>query len=205
MGYITEDQLMQALAYQKEHKGEKIGSILISLGFITELQMIGAFAERLDLQVVDISQVRVDVKAVELVPEQLAEKYLMLPVAVENEHLVLVVNDPLNLYGIEDIRQTVGMDVDLYVAEAAPLKNAINYYYTEISAKTAVNVANESNTEPSIEEMLVDISDGDETPIINLVNSLIEKAYMENASDIHIEPFEKMTSVRMRIDGAIVD
>ncbi len=205
MGYITEDQLMQALAYQKEHKGEKIGSILISLGFITELQMIGALAERLDLQVVDISQVRVDVKAVELVPEQLAEKYLMLPVAVENEHLVLVVNDPLNLYGIEDIRQTVGMDVDLYVAEAAPLKNAINYYYTEISAKTAVNVANESNTEPSIEEMLVDISDGDETPIINLVNSLIEKAYMENASDIHIEPFEKMTSVRMRIDGAIVD
>ncbi|MCR5587641.1 MAG: GspE/PulE family protein [Lachnospiraceae bacterium] len=205
MGYITEDQLMQALAYQKEHKGEKIGGILISLGFITELQMIGALAERLDLQVVDISQINVDVKAVELVPEQLASKYLMLPVGIENEHLLLVVNDPLNLYGIEDIRQTVGMDVDLYVAEANPLKNAIQYYYTEISAKTAVNVANESNTEPSIEELLVDISDGDETPIINLVNSLIEKAYMENASDIHIEPFEKMTSVRMRIDGAMVD
>ncbi|MCR5624715.1 MAG: GspE/PulE family protein, partial [Lachnospiraceae bacterium] len=71
--------------------------------------------------------------------------------------------------------------------------------------KSAVNVANESNTEASIEEMLVDISDGDETPIINLVNSLIEKAFIENASDIHIEPFEKMTTVRMRIDGAMVD
>ena len=206
MGYITDEQLGQALAYQKEHKGERIGGILITLGFITERQMLNALAERLNIQVVDISDCSVDINAVGLIPEQLATKYNMLPIGIDNEQLLLVVNDPLDLYAIEDIRQTSGKSIQLYLAEAQPLKNAVSYYYSEISAKSAVAAANSSKSETEVDEMVIDTSDGDDdTPIINLVNSLLEKAYLDNVSDIHIEPFEKNTMVRMRIDGAMVD
>ena len=206
MGYITDDQLGQALAYQKEHKGERIGAILITLGFISERQMLSALAERLNIEVIEIGSRKVDMEAIRLIPEQLAEKYNMLPVGLENDQLQLVVNDPLDLYGIEDIRQTSGHNVQLFLAEIEPLKKAIQYYYAEVSAKKAVNAANLAQTTAEVDEMVIDTSDGDDdTPIINLVNSLLEKAYLDNVSDIHIEPFEKNTMVRMRIDGAMVD
>jgi type IV pilus assembly protein PilB len=130
----------------------------------------------------------------------------MLPIGLENDHLQLVVNDPLDLYGIEDIRQTTGKTIDLFISEAAPLKNAINYYYAEIAAKEAVSAANKNTDGGGVDEMLIDTSDAsDDTPIINLVNSLLDKAYSDNVSDIHIEPFEKHTMVRMRVDGAMVE
>jgi type IV pilus assembly protein PilB len=206
MGYITDSQLKEALAYQKEHKGERIGSILITLGLVTERQMLGAMAEKLNIEVIDISNTKVDIEAVDLIPEQLANDYVMLPIGLDNDRLQLVVNDPLDLYGIEDIRQTTGKTIDLFISEAEPLKNAIHYYYAEIAAKEAVTVANKNMDDSGVDEMLIDTSDGtDDTPIINLVNSLLDKAYADNVSDIHIEPFEKNTMVRMRIDGAMVE
>ncbi len=206
MGYITDGQLGEALAYQKEHKGERIGAILITLGFVTEKQMLGALAEKLNIQMIDISNMKVDIEAVDLIPEQLATNYVMLPVGLENDRLQLVVNDPLDLYGIEDIRQTTGKAIELLISEKEPLINAINYYYAEISAKQAVTAANKESEDSGVDEMLIDTSDAtDDTPIINLVNSLLDKAYADNVSDIHIEPFEKNTMVRMRIDGAMVE
>ena len=207
MGYITNEQLGQALAYQKEHKGERVGAILITLGFISEKQMVGALAEKLNLQVVDMSGIKVDIEAVRLVPEQLAVKYNMLPVSIdEHERVTLVVSDPLDLYGIEDIRQTMGKGIEIALCESGPLANAIHYYYAEVSAKKAVSAANESTSDEDIDELIIDTADGaDDTPIINLVNSLLDKAYVDNVSDIHIEPFEKNTLVRMRIDGTMVD
>lgn len=206
MGYITDGQLGEALAYQKEHKGERIGAILITLGFVTEKQMLGALAEKLNIQMIDISNMKVDIEAVDLIPEQLATNYCMLPVGLENDRLQLVVNDPLDLYGIEDIRQTTGKVIELLISEKDPLLNAINYYYAEISAKQAVTAANKEMDDGGVDEMLIDTSDAtDDTPIINLVNSLLDKAYADNVSDIHIEPFEKNTMVRMRIDGAMVE
>ena len=84
-----------------------------------------------------------------------------------------------------------------------PLKKAIRYYYSEISAKKAASKANET-TRSVVEEMEVEDGDGD-TPVINLLNSLIQRAYSAGASDIHIEPFEDKTLVRMRVDGTIVE
>lgn len=203
-GLITEEQLKGALMYQKTHSGKRIGAILIELGLITESQMLNALARRLNMRMVDLNSITVDIKVSAMIPEQMAERYVMLPVGIEDNRIRLVVNDPLNLYGIEDIRQTTGYDLEILLAETAPLKNAIRYYYAEIAARSAADVANESTEETTVDEMLIDPNAGaDDTPIINLVNSLLDKAFTENASDIHIEPFEKNTMVRMRIDGAM--
>ena len=204
-GYVTDEQVGEAIAYQKEHKGVLLGGALIELGFINERQMLDALGRRLDHEVVNISDLTVDIKAVELIPKTLAEKYCMMPYAVDDRSLYLLVNDPLNFYGIEDIRQIAGMHVELKLCEKAPLENAIAYYYSEVSARKAAAKAskNSSFTEEIVE---VNIEEGDDdTPIINLLNSLIIRAYNSNVSDIHIEPFETHTSVRMRMDGVITD
>ncbi|MCI1721292.1 MAG: GspE/PulE family protein [Lachnospiraceae bacterium] len=205
-GFITDDQLNNALAYQKEHKGERIGSILIKLGYISEHQMLDALGKRLGLSVIRISDLQVKTEAVAKIPQQLAEKYLMLAVSEDGGNLNVVLNDPLDFYGIEDVRQLTGENLIIMLSEKAPLKQAIDYYYSDISARRAAKTANESTGIGTVDEMVIDTGAGDDdTPIINLVNNLLQKAYSENASDVHIEPFEKNTMVRMRIDGTLVD
>lgn len=204
-GYVNEEQIQQAINYQKENKGVRMGDALILLNIITEKQMLEALARRLNYELVNISDITIDIKAVELIPKVLADKYCMMGYKVVDNTLFLLVNDPMNFYGIEDIRQVVGMELDIGLCEKVPLENSIQYYYSEVSAKQAANKAAASSTATS-DVMEVNIEEGDDdTPIINLFNSLIIRAYNSNVSDIHIEPFETHTSVRMRMDGVIVD
>ncbi|MBE7070045.1 MAG: type II secretion system protein GspE [Ruminococcaceae bacterium] len=205
-GYITEAQLKEALAIQKESQGKRVGEVLQDLGYATEKQILTALADRLGTVLIDISTFKIDVEAVRLIPKQMAEEYIMMPIENNDGQIVLAVNDPLNLYAIEDIRQTIGLPVDTVLAELEPLKSAIEYQYAEIKAKAAAENANITATGMDIDELVIDTSAGaDDAPIINLVNSLLDKAFQDNASDIHIEPFERNVMVRMRIDGALLD
>lgn len=201
-GYVTDEQVVSALAYQKQNKGVKLGEALIAQGAITEKQMLQALAKRLSYRVVAVSDLSIDIEAVRLIPKQLAEKYCMLAVNVKDGILGLLVNDPMNFYGIEDIRQLTGMHADILLCERTPLEEAIKYYYSEVDARSAAQKANTASA--PVEEIVIEDAD-DDTPIINLLNSLINRAYSTGASDIHIEPFESKTSVRMRIDGTIID
>lgn len=202
-GYLTEEELNKALEIQKQSSGKRLGQVLIEQGYITENQMLQAMAAKMDCQVVSINTLSVDIAAVGEIPLQVAEKYCMLAIGNESGRLQIIVNDPLNFYGLEDVRQITGMELEILLSEKAPLEKAIRYYYSEISAKKAALKANEV-TRAVVEEM--EVEDGeDDTPIINLLNSLIQRAYSAGASDIHIEPFEEKTLVRMRIDGTIVE
>ncbi len=201
-GYITEAQIGQAVEYQKTHKGVRLGAALIEMKLITEKQMLEALARRLNYDYVNTSDIQFDVAAVEMIPKVLAEKYCMMGFKVVENTLYLLVNDPLNFYGIEDIRQVVGMELRICLCEQVPLENAIQYYYSEVSARKAANKAAASSNVQEVVAVNVEDSD-DDTPIINLLNSLIIRAYNSNVSDIHIEPFETHTSVRMRMDGVI--
>ncbi len=203
-GYVTEEQIGDAIAYQKAHRGVRIGDALIALGYIDEIHLLQALGQRLHLKIIDLNNESVDVTAVEKIPRPLAEKYEMLAISINNGVLRLALNDPMNFYGIEDIRQVTGMQVESCLCQRSALQQAIQYYYTEVDAKKAVTVANEQ-FEDEIGDVIDMEEDGDDTPIINLLNRLIHRAYTTNASDIHIEPFENKITVRMRIDGAIVE
>ena len=204
-GYIDEAQLADALQAQKESK-KRLGEILLEKGYVTETQMLYTLGSRMGLEVVDLSSYPVDANAVKTIPSQMAQNYLMLPVAFRDGILIVAVNDPLDFIKIEDIRQTSGMNIETVLAERAALENAINYYYAEVQTKRAAQSANESAVSSEIREMIIDAGAGaDDTPIINLVNSLLDKAYQDNASDVHIEPFEKEIHVRLRMDGALID
>ncbi len=202
-GYLTKEALEKALEAQKESGGKRLGEVLIEQGYITENQMLQAMAAKMDCQVVNIDALTIDIEAVDKIPKQVAEKYTMMAIGMLGGRLQVVVNDPLNFYGLEDVRQITGLELVILLCEKTPLKKAIRYYYSEISAKKAASKANET-TRSVVEEMEVEDGDGD-TPVINLLNSLIQRAYSAGASDIHIEPFEDKTLVRMRVDGTIVE
>ena len=97
-GYITPDQLNTALAYQKEHRDLRVGQALQELGYVNERQVLEALAQRLQLKMIDIEHTNVDVTAVEKVPQELAQKYDMLPIAQSPRALTIAANAPLNYY-----------------------------------------------------------------------------------------------------------
>lgn len=116
-------------------------------------------------------------------------------------------NDPLNYFAFEEVRQLTGCQVVIRLSEMGPLQSAIRYYYAEVGAQQAAQTANEDFAERNVEMLQVEESEsGDpEAPIVKLLNSLLDRAISTGASDVHIEPFEGSTRVRMRIDGTIVD
>ena len=133
--YITQEQMEQALAYQKEHREKRVGQILIELGFVTEAQVLEALAARLGLEIVSIGQMQVDLTAVRMIPRELAEKQNLLAVGFADKSLEVVTNDPLNYFAFEEVRQLTGCQVVIRLSEMGPLQSAIRYYYAEVGAQ----------------------------------------------------------------------
>ncbi len=206
-GYVDARQMAEALAYQKAHRDKRVGQILIELQFVSEQQVLEALASRLELEIVDVASQTVDLEAVAMIDKELAEKNLFLPLSVKNRTMVLVTNDPLNYFALEEARQQTGCFLQIMLSEEKPLRQAISYYFAEVGARKAATQANAGFMAEEIDDLdLTELENVDEeAPIIHLLNSLVERAIKSNASDIHIEPFDRDTKVRMRIDGVIME
>ena len=204
-GYINEDQLQTALAEQKKDRSRRLGQHLIDLGFITEKQMLKALSDKLNEPIGDLNTSHIEVDAVAKIPKALALKYDLIAITEQNGILTVVTSDPLNFYGIEDVRLVTGLNLSIGLCEKAEILKAIDYYYAEIKAREAATAANQNVTSFEFNEEELFNSETDDTPIVKLFNSLLSRGYNQNASDIHIEAYEDKTMVRMRIDGMIVD
>ncbi len=205
-GYITDDHIKQALDYQKTDagKGKRLGALLQELGFVTERQVLESLGRKLELPMINFDDYVTDFEAAEKIPKPLAVKYNVLPLSQRDNKFQLAMSDPLNFYAQEDIRQIVNMPLEIYLAETATIKRLIDQTYAEVGARLAAKQANTSVED--IEVPSLEIEEGeDEVPVIKLVNSLLARGYSAGASDVHIEPFETYTQVRMRIDGQIVE
>ena len=204
-GYITEEKIQQALVEQKKYKDKRLGQVLIEMGFVTENQVLEALAKRLDYKLVNIDTLNVSTKAVAKIPRMVAEKYTILPIDERDGKLIVVMNDPLNFYAVEDVRQISGMPLEIVITTKASIRNAINYYYSELEA---IENAKQAKAEAKLSDIpqidLTDVNDDDAT-VVKMLNSMLNQGYASGASDIHIEPFETRTIVRMRIDGVILE
>lgn len=204
-GYISEEQLQEALILQKEDRSKKLGEHLINMGAISELQMLTALSEKLHEPLVDLNSISIDVNAVAKIPDTLAEKYNIIATSMEANILTIATNDPLNFYALEDIRLVTNMDLNVTLAQKKDIASSIDYYYSEIKAKSAVESANADANIFELNENELFNTEEDDTPVVKLLNTLLNKGYTVSASDIHIEPFEKKAMIRMRIDGMMVE
>ena len=190
-GYVDARQMQEALAYQKEHRDKRVGQILIELNFVTEQQVLEALASRLEMEIVDVASQQVDLEAVAMVNKELAEKNLFLPLSVTNRTMVLVTKDPLNYFELEEVPQQTGCYLQILLSEEKPLRQAISYYFAEVGAKQAATEANAGFGADDFDDLdLTELENVDvEAPIIHLLNSLVDRAIICNACDIHIVPF----------------
>lgn len=204
-GYITEEHLQEALVYQKIDKKKRLGSILVDYGYLTEDQLLDALSKRLNVEVIDLEDTIVDLAAAIKIPQSTAIKYNLIPISLENNRLLVVMNDPMDFYAIEDIRLITNLPIDVLLGGKVAIQKTIQKVYTEIEARKAASTANKAAIGGSISSVENITTNEGDAPIVSLVNSILLKGHNAGASDIHIEPFEDKTLVRMRIDGLIVD
>lgn len=205
-GHITQEQLDYALALQKESTDKKrIGDVLIESGIITEDRKLLALSKRLNIEYVSTNDYAIDIKAVAKIPRAVATKYCLIAVSGESAVLTVLINDPLDFYAIEDIKFIVNMPIEIKICLKDEIIKAINFWYSEIETQKAAKGANSAATKGSAISFTDLTETADDTPVVTLINSTLYKAHNAGASDIHIEPFETSTNVRIRVDGQIVD
>ena len=153
----------------------------------------------------DLFQMEVDIAAVALIPQEMAQSQRILAVGFEQGELLVATDDPLNYFALEEVRQITGREIQVLTVEESALSRALAYYYAEAEARKATLDANRDFASFARENQEANDKEDGQTPVIKLLDRLIQRAVSTRASDIHIEPFETETSVRMRIDGVIVD
>ena len=205
-GVISHEQLERALELQKESK-ERLGDVLVQSGIITEQQLIEALKIQLGVEFVDLTAVSIPVELAKYVPRTLAKKYCVVPVKLVRDTLYLAMSDPLDFIAQEEVKAASRKRVIPMIATHRATEQAISRLYgSEGTARVIEEMKREAGSAgPDIvPAQLVKDSDSSEgAPTIRFVNSLIESAFAERASDIHLEPQEGEMVVRMRIDGLL--
>ncbi|MBO5387419.1 MAG: Flp pilus assembly complex ATPase component TadA [Lachnospiraceae bacterium] len=206
-GAITDDELQEALAYQKEHGG-RIGNVIMELGFISQDLLITVLTTQIGVDYIELKACRLEDSVLKLIPETLVNKYKVMPVEIDPNNpnvLKCAMIDPMDLNAIDDIGIATGFQVEPLLAMEEDMNEAIGKYYGNSQAMEAAEQYRremEQDGLTSAEEDAIN-EDIENSPVVLLVKQIIEGGVRQRASDIHIEPLESSVRVRYRIDGAL--
>ena len=206
-GAITQEQLEEALTIQKQTK-ERLGDVLIENNIITERQLIEALQMQLGVDFIDLTAISIPLELAKFVPRAIAKKYNVVPVKLVKDELFVAMSDPLNFVAQEEIKAASHKRVVPMISTRRATEQAIGTLYgSEGTARAIEEMKREVGTStPDIVPVQMnqtDNSNASAAPTIRFVNSVIERAFLERASDIHLEPQEGEMVVRMRIDGIL--
>ncbi len=205
-GMVTPEQI-QALLDEQKKSGKKLGELIVEKGILTEQQILNAREYQIRIPYVDFATLSIDPEAPGLISEALAKKHCLIPVGYEDGELVVVMNDPLDLVAIDDVRYATGKDVRPKMSSKADILQAIDRSYGRENAQKAVAELQKEFDVAEIEKIGAEITSAEvsNAPVVKLVNSIVEHAIKVGASDIHIEPMEDRMRVRIRVDGELQD
>lgn len=205
LGLITESNLRTVLALQKTSK-KKLGEILVDEKYVTEQEFLEVLEFQLGVPYVDIDRYSIEADAPTLINENLARRHKVIPVSHDGITVSLAMNDPLDIYAIDDVKLATGLEVKPIIASKAAILDAIDFFYEKEGAQKAIEEFKREFDEEELdaldEEMMNDINNA---PVVRLINSIISQGVKLKASDIHIEPFEKKLKVRCRVDGDLIE
>src|SRR3989449_2858418 len=197
-GYISQEQLNEALEHQKKNGG-KIGYNLVKLGFVREDDITNLLSEQYGVPSINLRHFEIDEGIIKLIPSEVAQKYLVIPVNRTGATLTIAMVDPTNVFAMDDIKFMTGYNVEPVVASEVAIKEAIDRYYGSIHALELKKVMDEmaqeetdQNLELLEDEQEVDLAKleaaTEEAPVVRLVNLILTDSIKRGASDIHIEP-----------------
>lgn len=205
---ITEEQLMQALPVARDGQ-KKIGETLVEMGFTNETEIAKALSQQMNMELVNLSAINISEDVLSLVDETVLRKHVMMPYAFDqnNANVVYVaMADPMDMLALDDFSIITNLQPEPSVATARDIMLSLDKYYGDTEAmKAAQEYAKEREGKYKSEEEVRANDDVNNSPVVLLVNSIIEQAARLRASDIHIEALEHMVRVRYRIDGALYE
>jgi type IV pilus assembly protein PilB len=204
---ITPEQLRSALDTQKKTR-ERIGSVLVKAGFIKEPELLAFLGRQFNVPVVDLGKYEVNAEVVRLLPEEMVQKHLALPINRVGAKLIVAVADPSNMAIIDAIGFKTGYAVELVLASEKDITSAINKYFDQsMEFKDIISELDEDLEVVREEDLdaLDQESRVDDAPVVKLANFVLTDAIKRRASDIHIEPYEKEFRVRYRVDGVLYE
>ncbi len=221
-GILDEPTLRHALEIQKE-SGRKLGTVLMHEGLIDERILLEFLKQQLDIEVIFSTDLEIDDDVWEKVPEELIQKYNVLPLKMENGRLTMAMSDPMNLAAIDDMRFATGSrqihvvmaaesTIEAIIQERLQSKGLVydiidhGELYRKamemIDKKQVIDIPVEEEVEEPVSSHVIQI-ESESPPIISLVNYIFYDAYRRKASDIHIEPYQTYFRIRFRIDGIL--
>jgi type IV pilus assembly protein PilB len=223
---ITPEQLQEVLAYQKANGG-KLGLILVKLGFVKDEDITALLSKQYGVPSINLLQFDIDPAVIKLIPGETSHKYQIIPLSRNGATLTIAMTDPTNVFAMDDIKFMTGYNVEPVVASEGAVNDALERYYPTQAKKveTAGNTTGGSALDAAARaleampadgeadvEVIQDLEEinaealarqGEEAPVIKLVNVILMSAIHKGASDIHIEPYEKEFRVRYRVDGIL--
>lgn len=207
VGLITQQQLDEALRYQKNtNTNKRLGAVLVELDFVTEQQVIEALQIQLGIEFIDLSNIVIPAEMARTLPKNIARKNGVVPIRLVKDTLHLAMSDPLNFLAIEEVKRATRKRVTPLIATEDAIERAIMTLYGNESAARAIEEMQKgAGLELSTASFNTTVleEEAQSAPTVKLVNSIIERAIVERASDIHIEPHKEEQRVRMRIDGVL--
>ena len=213
-GKITEEQLNEALALQKE-KGKRLGTCLMEFGHLSESGLMEMLSQHFGVPSVDLEDTEIDPGVLKIIPADIARKYTILPVSKAGATVTLAMIDPTNVFAMDDVKFMTGYRVEPVVASESALRAAIEEHYGSTHAIELKKVMDDITEEVDADLEVLDEEDdldlesleeeSETAPVVKLVNIMLTDAIKKGASDIHIEPYEKEYRVRYRIDGVLYE
>jgi len=194
-GLITEEQLEIALREQKR-TGEKLGEVLLRMGFVTREDILKVLSRQWGISYIDLKKAFVDPNVIKLVPEETAREHKLIPIEAREGTLVVAMANPNDIYAIDLIESITGYKVEPRLSDEESIFKAIEVYYGVAKSPDQV-------IEESVKLALTEETAEGTPPIAQLVDMIVIKAAIERATDIHIEPDERVVRVRYRIDGIL--
>ncbi len=203
-GAIDDNQLQQGLQMQKG-TGQRLGDVLIEAGFITEWQLIEVLQMQLGVEFVDLTGITIPVELAQYIPKNIAKKHSVVPVRLDRNELYVAMADPLNFVAQEEIKQASKKQVVPMISTKKATERAIASLYSNEGAARVIEEMKKEAAPVKVEQQSQDpaADEANSAPTIRFVNSVIERAFLERASDIHLEPQGDQMVVRMRIDGQL--
>lgn len=206
---ITADQLKAVLKELKPNSGS-LGYHLIKMGFVSEEALVQFLSKQFSVPAVDPTTMEIPEEVLKLIPPGVVQKYQIIPIKKVGSILTVVTADPFNVSALDDIRFVTGTNIVIQVASDMAIKKAIDKFYDQSASLSDVmdgfkddNLGLAGDEEEPDANVLA--SAATEAPVVKLVNFVLADAIKKHASDIHIEPYEKVFRVRFRIDGVLYE
>ena len=207
---IDREQLRLALERQRRLGGGRLGEHLVALGFVTDEMLTQQLARQFGIPIVDPHASDIPTEVLSLVPPSLVRKHLILPLNLSGSTLTVSMADPTNFLALNEVKFLTGYDIRATVAPAKALQKAIDRLFDkkEGYSEALTKLSGSNQFEVMHEQELVDLQEleraaNEDAPVITFVNALFAEAIKRRASDVHIEPYEKIFRVRFRIDGVL--